>query len=174
MEKTAHATFDLGPLSHVELMDWGIVDPSGDISKIPTVAQIKEAICRYECHFLQHAGNTIVRRLCRGFSSSTQKAITLTFHQPCCCHHRLGRLPRTRGLYEILGVYWEKMDMHGLTTIQTTSVGAHRVVVKMKPNATRKYEIKINLVKVTAPKSDRYGCRRGLVFRFIIGGKVHK
>ena len=26
---------------------WGIVDPSGDLWKIPTVAQIKESICRY-------------------------------------------------------------------------------------------------------------------------------
>jgi cathepsin K len=35
------------PGAKVQLLDWGIVDPSGDIGKIPSVKEIKGAICRY-------------------------------------------------------------------------------------------------------------------------------
>ena len=59
----------LGPLSHTELMDWGIVEPSGDISLIPTVAQIKTALC----DFLQYTGNTFVRRLRRWYFQANSK-----------------------------------------------------------------------------------------------------
>ena len=35
------------PGTKVELVDWGVIDPSGDISKIAPVDKIKEAICKY-------------------------------------------------------------------------------------------------------------------------------
>lgn len=34
-------------LSNAELLDWGVIDPSGDINKIAPVDKIKEAICKY-------------------------------------------------------------------------------------------------------------------------------
>jgi Papain family cysteine protease len=33
--------------AEVQLADWGVIDPSGDISKIAPVVEIKEAICKY-------------------------------------------------------------------------------------------------------------------------------
>lgn len=35
------------PGTKVELVDWGVIDPSGDINKIAPVDKIKEAICKY-------------------------------------------------------------------------------------------------------------------------------
>ena len=35
------------PASGPQLVDWGIIDPSGDINKIAPVDKIKEAICKY-------------------------------------------------------------------------------------------------------------------------------
>lgn len=35
------------PATKVELVDWGVIDPSGDINKIAPVDKIKEAICKY-------------------------------------------------------------------------------------------------------------------------------
>ncbi len=35
------------PATNVELVDWGVIDPSGDINKIAPVDKIKEAICKY-------------------------------------------------------------------------------------------------------------------------------
>jgi cathepsin K len=35
------------PASGPQLVDWGVIDPSGDINKIAPVAKIKEAICKY-------------------------------------------------------------------------------------------------------------------------------
>ena len=35
------------PTAVVRLFDWGVVDPSGDISKIASVNKIKEALCKY-------------------------------------------------------------------------------------------------------------------------------
>ena len=35
------------PATKVELIDWGVIDPSGDINKIAPVDKIKEAICKY-------------------------------------------------------------------------------------------------------------------------------
>jgi cathepsin K len=33
--------------ANVKLLDWGVVDPSGDIGKIAPIAKIKEALCNY-------------------------------------------------------------------------------------------------------------------------------
>jgi len=35
------------PATNVELIDWGVIDPSGDINKIAPVDKIKEALCKY-------------------------------------------------------------------------------------------------------------------------------
>jgi cathepsin L len=35
------------PATKVELVDWGVIDPSGDINRIAPVDKIKEAICTY-------------------------------------------------------------------------------------------------------------------------------
>lgn len=35
------------PASGVQLVEWGVIDPSGDINKIAPVDKIKEAICKY-------------------------------------------------------------------------------------------------------------------------------
>jgi cathepsin L len=35
------------PATKVELADWGVIDPSGDINKIAPVDKIKEALCKY-------------------------------------------------------------------------------------------------------------------------------
>ena len=35
------------PGTKVELVDWGVIDPSGDINKIAPIDKIKEAICKY-------------------------------------------------------------------------------------------------------------------------------
>ena len=35
------------PPTNVQLIDWGVIDPSGDINKIAPVDKIKEALCKY-------------------------------------------------------------------------------------------------------------------------------
>ncbi len=37
----------VAPSTAVEVVEWGVIDPSGDINKIPSIDKIKEAICKY-------------------------------------------------------------------------------------------------------------------------------
>ena len=144
---------DLGPLSHVELMDWGIVDPSGDISRIPTVTQIKEAICRYgaiSCSmqatrlFGDYAGGVFKQTPSNYADPSTNHAVVIIGWDDS----KNAWLVRNSW-----GVYWGE-NGYAWVDYNTNNIGrrATWVVVKDEAQCNRKYEIKINLVKVTAPK----------------------
>lgn len=52
------------PSTNYYATDWGVVDPSGDISKIASVAAIKDAICKYG-PIAASTGNRPLPKLCR-------------------------------------------------------------------------------------------------------------
>ncbi|GEM_PF-1446642 len=143
----------LGPLSHTELMDWGIVEPSGDISLIPTVAQIKTALCRYgaiSCSIL-------ATRLFGDYAGGIFKQTPSNYTNPTTNHavviigwddSKNAWLVRNSW-----GTYWGDGG-YAWVDYKTNNIGrrATWVVVKDEAQCNRKYNVKLKLVKLIAPK----------------------
>lgn len=150
---SAPCNLDLGPMSHTELMDWGIVDPSGDISKIPTVTQIKEALCRYgaiSCSiqatqlFEDYAGGIFKQTPSNYTNPGTNHAVVIIGWDDS----KNAWLVRNSW-----GTYWGE-DGYAWVDYKTNNIGrrATWVVVKDEAQCNRKYDVKLKLVKLTAPK----------------------
>lgn len=142
-----------GPLTHTELMDWGIVDPSGDISRIPTVAQIKEALCKYgaiSCSiqttrlFGDYAGGVFRQTASNYTTPKTNHAVVIIGWDDS----KNAWLVRNSW-----GTYWGE-NGYAWVDYNTNNIGrrATWVVVKDEAQCNRMYDVKLKLVKLIAPK----------------------
>ena len=62
--------------------DWGIVDPSGDIKKIPSVSEIKAAICKYG----PVAASVEVTEMFNNYTNGVYKGFESTYSSPFSNH----------------------------------------------------------------------------------------